>query len=204
MSSSKNLNYSKTAFLSKSNSAFIENMYLKFLNNDSTLPDSWRKYFNEIGEDANIVVNEINGPSWSPSKKFNVEKKQKDLKENFQKDEIDILSSNANSIKAVAMIRSYRQRGHLIAKLDPLGLLKSEYLDELHPESYGFNKEDYKKKIFLDGVINKDYSNIKDILKFLREKYCGSLGYEYMHISNPTERKWFRDRVEKTDDFKFT
>ena len=66
----------------------------------------------------------------------------------------------------------------MIAKLDPLGLLKSEYLDELHPESYGFKKEDYNKKIFLDGVINKEYSNINEILAFLREKYCGSLGYE--------------------------
>jgi 2-oxoglutarate dehydrogenase E1 component len=60
------------------------------------------------------------------------------------------------------------------------------------------------KKIFLDGVTNKQHSNINEILGFLREKYCGPLGYEYMHISNPTERKWFRDRVEKTDDFKFT
>ena len=40
---------------------------------------------------------------------------------------------------------------------------------------------------------------------FLREKYCGSLGYEYMHISNPTERMWFRDRVEKDENaLKFT
>ena len=44
------------------------------------------------------------------------------------------------------MIRSYRQRGHLIAKLDPLELIKSDYLDELHPESFGFKKEDYDKK----------------------------------------------------------
>ena len=69
------------------------------------------------------------------------------------------------------MIRSYRQRGHLIAKLDPLGLMKSEYLEELHPDSYGFKKDDYEKKIFLDGVINKEHSNIREILKFLREKY---------------------------------
>ena len=102
------------------------------------------------------------------------------------------MKSNAASIKAVALIRSYRQRGHLIAKLDPLNLLKVDYLEELHPESYGFKKEDYEKKIFLDGVINKQVSNIKEILGFLKEKYCGPLGYEYMHISNPTERKCFR------------
>ena len=45
MSSSKNLEYEKTAFLNKSNSAFIEEMHLKFVNNDPTLPLSWKKYF---------------------------------------------------------------------------------------------------------------------------------------------------------------
>ena len=133
-----------------------------------------------------------------------IKKGQKKYKDNDSLSDLELMKSNANSIKAVAMIRSYRQRGHLIAKLDPLGLLKPDYLDELHPESYGFKKEDYQRRIFLDGVTNKQESNIKEILEFLRKKYCGSLGYEYMHISNPTERKWFRDRVEKTNDFKFT
>ena len=202
--SSKNFEFEKTDFLTKSNSSFIEEMYKKFVNGDPTLPNSWKRYFDEIGDEADIIVKEINGPSWSPTKKFSINQKQKQSTENNQLSELELIKSNANSIKAVAMIRSYRQRGHLIAKLDPLGLLKADYLDELHPESYGFKKEDYKKKIFLDGVTNKQHSNINEILGFLREKYCGPLGYEYMHISNPTERKWFRDRVEKTDDFKFT
>ena len=206
MSSSKNLEFEKTAFLNKSNSKFIEEMYLQFVNKDPSLPDSWRKYFSEIGDQAEVVVNEINGPSWNPSKKVSINiNKEQNLDNGYQKqDETFSKESNSSSINAVAMIRSYRQRGHLIAKLDPLGLRESDYLDELHPESYGFKKEEYNNKIFLDGVINRQYSNISEILKFLRDKYCGSLGYEYMHISNPTERKWFRDRVEKADDFKFT
>ena len=205
MSSSKNLELKKTGFLSKSNSAFIEQMYLQYINKDTNLPQSWRNYFDEIGDEVDIVINEINGPSWSPKKnKISVKDIKEKITENSETNQLEIIRSNANSIKAVAMIRSYRQRGHLIAKLDPLSLMKSDYLDELHPESYGFNKEDYDKKIFLDGVTNKQYSNIREILKFLKEKYCGSIGYEYMHISNPTERKWFRDRVEKADDFKFT
>ena len=72
MSSSKNLEFEKTAFLSKSNSAFIEEMYLKFVNNDPSLPDSWKTYFNKIGDEADEIVNEINGPSWSPSKKVSI------------------------------------------------------------------------------------------------------------------------------------
>ena len=205
MSSSKNLEFKKTGFLSKSNSAFIEQMYLQYINRDPSLPDSWKDYFEEIGDEVDIIVKEINGPSWSPKKdKISIQNLNKTFEENVQINELEIIKSNANSIKAVSLIRSYRQRGHLIAKLDPLGMMKSEYLDELHPESYGFKKDDYDKKIFLDGVTNKQYSNIREILQFLKDKYCGSIGYEFMHISNPTERKWFRDRVEKTDDFKFT
>ena len=205
MSSSKNLEFKKTGFLNKSNSEFIEQMYLQYINQDPNLPTSWKNYFEEIGEEVDTIVNEINGPSWSPKKdKISLKNVQEISKENSQLNKLDIVKSNANSIKAVAMIRSYRQRGHLIAKLDPLGMMKSEYLDELHPESYGFEKNDYDKKIFLDGIINEQYSSIREILKFLKDKYCGSIGFEYMHISNPTERKWFRDRVEKTDDFKFT
>ena len=80
MSSSKNLEYKKTSFLSKSNSAFIEQMYLKFINRDSDLPESWKKYFLEIGEELEVVAKEINGPSWNPiNKKVNLDIIQENL-----------------------------------------------------------------------------------------------------------------------------
>ncbi len=211
MPSSKNLEYKKTSFLNKSNSAFIEQMYVKYVNNDPNLPESWKKYFIDIGDDINSIVKEVNGPSWSPRKNKIDESKIFENKieilesENKEIDQNDIVSSNSNSIKAVSLIRAYRQRGHLLSKVDPLEIRESEYLDELHPENYGFKKDDYSKKIYLDGVLNKKYSNIKEILSVLRKIYCGNIGYEYMHISNPTERKWFRDRVEKDENaLKFT
>ena len=176
-------------------------MYLRFINKDSDLPESWKNYFEGMDEELDLIVKEINGPSWSPKKKVGMDEVNSPIKNNISEiNHKDLTRSKGDSIKAVALIRSYRQRGHLIAKLDPLGLLESEYLDELHPESYGFKKEDYKKNIYLDGVINKKNSTIREILNFLKKTYCGSLGYEYMHISNPTERKWFRDRVEKSED----
>ena len=52
MSSSKNLEFEKTAFLSKSNSAFIEEMYMKYIENDPALPESWKSYFNDLDEDS--------------------------------------------------------------------------------------------------------------------------------------------------------
>ena len=160
MASSKNSEYQKTSFLSKSNSAFIDQMYLKFINRESDLPESWQKYFLEIGEEFEIIAKEINGPSWNPiKKKVNLDI----IQTNFDKDEHKLQQDNTistinnkvlsdenrRSIRAVSLIRSYRQRGHLIANLDPLELREIEYLDELHPESYGFNKGDYNKKIYL-------------------------------------------------------
>ena len=99
MSSSKNLEYAKTAFLSKSNSAFIEEMYLKFVNNDPDLPNGWREYFSDIGEEFEVVVNEINGPSWSPSKKVSINRNQIQSNEDKKINPIDSIKSNAYSIK---------------------------------------------------------------------------------------------------------
>ena len=62
MSSSKNLEFEKTSFLSKSNNAFIEQMYLKFINKDKDLHESWQHYFEAIDEDISTIAKEINGP----------------------------------------------------------------------------------------------------------------------------------------------
>ena len=218
MSSSKNLEYEKTSFLNKSNSAFIERMYLKFINKEADLPESWKDYFEGIGDELNIVAKEINGPSWGPKKnKVDIDELQKkiDQKENNLENKLVdrsekfnyqlLANSNKDSISAVSLIRAYRLRGHLLANLDPLGMRESDYLDELHPEFYGFKKENYDKKIFLNGVINRKDATIKEILKFLKKTYCGNVGYEFMHISNPDERKWFRDRIEQdTNALEFT
>ena len=211
MSLTKNLEFEKTSFLTKSNSAFLEQMYLKYINKDLDLPSSWKNYFDDLGDELDLVVNEIKGPSWAPIKKqINiVEKKpKKEVHSNGSvKNAIseNNLQNNIDSIKAVELIRAYRLRGHLLAKLDPLGLKKTEYLEELHPEYYGFKKSDYKREIFLNGVTNKKYSNINEILTFLNNTYCGPIGYEYMHISNPEERIWLRRRIEEDEnEIKFT
>ena len=82
MSSSKNLNFEKTSFLNKSNSAFIEEMYLKFINKDVDLPESWVNYFEGIGEELNVIANEINGPSWGPTKKkINIDELKKKIED---------------------------------------------------------------------------------------------------------------------------
>ena len=80
MSSSKNLEFKQQSFLNKSNSQFIEEMYVRFIENDPKLPDSWKKYFSDLNEDLNSVSKEISGPSWSPKKISIDPKKIKNLR----------------------------------------------------------------------------------------------------------------------------
>ena len=101
MSSEKNLNLKKTSFLSKINSSFIEQMYLRYINEDPSLPESWKSYFLDLNDDLNSVIKEIEGPSWS-KKKIIDNSKDVDLG-TLEQQKID-------SIKAIALIRSYRIR----------------------------------------------------------------------------------------------
>ncbi len=196
MSSSKNLEFKQQSFLSKSNSQFIEEMYVRFIENDPELPDSWKKYFSDLNEDLNSVTKEITGPTWGPKKISINPKRNKKLEENLsgsEKEKID-------SIKAIALIRAYRIRGHLIANLDPLGLMKRDYLYELHPNDHGFKSEDFDRKIYLNSYMDVGYASVNEIITKLRKVYCSSIGAEYMHITNPTEKVWFRERMEKDEN----
>ena len=114
MSSSKNLEFEKTSFLSKSNSAFIEQMYLKFINKDEDLPESWKNYFEVIDEDLSTIAKEINGPSWGLKNKIDIDELQKKIEQEEESPpgntqqanvgQINLSKSNEDSIKAVSMI----------------------------------------------------------------------------------------------------
>ena len=98
MSSSKNLEYGKTSFLSKSNSAFIEEMYLRFIEKDPTLPKSWKDYFKSLGEDITSVAKEIEGPTWKPNIKeinINYDEYKKELKKTVENLSLDIKDHNS-------------------------------------------------------------------------------------------------------------
>ena len=142
------------------------------------------------------------------SKKINLSLNKKPTNENVESENLDFASvtqASKDSVRAIMLIRAYRIRGHLIANLDPLELQKKEEHPELKPETYGFKKQDYDRKIFLDGVLEFQYGSLKDILKILKKTYCSTIGYEFMHMSDPDEKAWVRNRIEGPEkDINFT
>jgi len=201
--------FEKTSFLQGSNSPFIKELYSQYLKNPKNIPQSWREFFDGLNEDQEIIQKEILGPSWAPKKNntLKINAVEKDLVEDKETLINDTSVSQENyekekkqSVKAIALIRAYRIRGHLIANLDPLGMMEREYLHELHPADHGFKKEDYNKKIYLKEYMDRKYSTVNEILLFLKKTYCSTIGVEYMHISDPIEKKWFRERMEKKEN----
>ena len=101
------------------------------------------------------------------------------------------------------LIRAYRVRGHLISKLDPLGLKEPSYHPELDPAHYGFSESDYDRKIFINGVLGMEVASLRDILEALKKTYCDTIGVEFLHLTDPEEKSWIQQRIEaprnKTD-----
>ncbi|MBM3518794.1 MAG: 2-oxoglutarate dehydrogenase E1 component, partial [Alphaproteobacteria bacterium] len=100
------------------------------------------------------------------------------------------------SLRALMMIRAYRVRGHLIANLDPLGLENKRHHPELHPATYGFSEADLDRPIFLDGVLGLETPTLREIVAVLRQTYCGTIGYEFMHVQYPEQKAWIQERIE--------
>ena len=200
-SSNNNTIYKKTSFLAGNNSEFINEFYADYISDPNSLPESWRKFFEGLSDDEKLVYDNLRGPSWSPVKK--IKKSKVKLNDKFQSEEISkdlnsasIKQASKDSVRAIMLVRAYRIRGHLIANLDPLSIQKKEEHPELKPESYGFTKIDYNRRIFLDGVLGLQYADLNQILKILRKTYCSNIGYEFMHMGDPDEKAWIRDRIE--------
>ncbi|KAF8071292.1 ogdh [Scenedesmus sp. PABB004] len=115
------------------------------------------------------------------------------------------------SMRLVLLVRAYQVNGHFAATLDPLGLDKRPPNPELDPASYGFTDADLDREFFLgtwsmSGFLNEDrpIRTLREILTRLRETYCGTIGYEYMHIPDRDRCNWLRERIETPELEPFT
>ena len=152
-SSDNNITLKKTSFLSGINSEFINQLYSDYINDPKSLPAGWKNFFEGLSDDEKLILNDINGPSWSPGKKIKKKSfEEKEIIKNIN-NTLDLGLESAkqasqDSVRAIMLIRAYRIRGHLIANLDPLSIQEKKEHSELRPETYGFTKKDYKEKYF--------------------------------------------------------
>jgi len=96
-------------------------------------------------------------------------------------------------------IRAHRHRGHLAADLDPLDIVNIENPSELRAETYGFTEADMDRPIFIDNVLGLESATMREIDAIVKRTYCGTFALQYMHISDPEEAGWLKERIEGRD-----
>jgi 2-oxoglutarate dehydrogenase E1 component len=207
---------SETSFLYGANGAFVEDLYARWAMDPNSVEPSWRAFFASLNDRVDEVKRAVEEPRWAPPAGPAarpewvsaidglwpaVEAKLKArIGERQPEASADVVrAATLDSLRAVMMIRAYRMRGHLAANLDPLGIAEAPDASELDPASYGFAESDYDRPIFLDFVLGLETSTVREMLSILRRTYCGNVGVQYMHISNPDEKAWLQERIEGRD-----
>src|SRR5690349_16704894 len=217
----QNESFLQTSFLYGGNASYIEDLQARYERDPSSVDAEWQTFFEALKDDPASVEKSARGASWKKpnwpehangelvsaldgnwvqvQKAVGQKIEAKAQKDGGGLSQADIHQATRDSVRALMMIRAYRMRGHLHADLDPLALEPRKDHEELHPSSYGFTEADWDRRIFIDNVLGLEFATILEMLAILKRTYCSTIGYEFMHISNPQEKAWIQERIEGPD-----
>jgi 2-oxoglutarate dehydrogenase E1 component len=208
-----NAAFAQSSFLYGGNASYLENLHARYEADPQSVDAQWREFFQGLAEGGQDRAPSWQRPNWPlPAVGDLVSALTGDwgAAATTVSDRIAAgaqargvaLSSAAvqqatrDSIHALMLIRAYRMRGHFHANLDPLALEPQKDEEELDPRSYGFTEADYDRPIFLDKVLGLEFAPLREIVAILRRTYCQTLGVEFMHISDPAQKRWLQERIE--------
>ncbi|CTQ49019.1 2-oxoglutarate dehydrogenase E1 component [Jannaschia donghaensis] len=216
--------FHSTSFMQGHNAEYLEQMYARYADDPGAVDETWKQFFAALDDDAGTAQAEAAGPSWArtdwppvpaddltaaltgewpaapvdpkEAKAAGDKIRTKAAEIGSAPDDDAIKRAVLDSIRALMLIRAYRIRGHLAADLDPLGMRAETPHPELDPKSYGFSDADMDRPIFIDNVLGLEIATLKQIVSILKRTYCGTFALQYMHISNPEESAWLKERIE--------
>ncbi|MBL4767099.1 MAG: 2-oxoglutarate dehydrogenase E1 component [Rhodobacteraceae bacterium] len=218
---SSNDQFHASSFMQGHNAEYLEQLYAQYANDPGAVDTAWAEFFHQMGDTELDVKAEASGPSWArtdwppePNDDLTLaltgdyppaaaETKAAGSKIAEKAKETGVSVSNEqikravlDSIRAIMLIRAYRIRGHLVADLDPLNMRDEVQQHELDPQSYGFTDADMDRPIFIDNVLGLQLASMRQIVEIVKRTYCGTFALQYMHISNPEEAGWLKERIE--------
>jgi len=221
-----------SSFLQGHNAEYVEQLYARYAADAASVDAAWAEFFAALGDADSDVTAEAQGPSWAradwppvpdddltaaldgqwpaappaqEAKAAGDKIKAKAAEGGISLSDAQVQRAVLDSIRALMIIRAYRIRGHLVADLDPLGMRSQTPHPELDPKSYGFTEADMDRPIFLDNVLGLQVGTMREILAIVQRTYCGTFALQYMHISEPEQAAWLKERIEGFDkEIKFT
>ena len=150
------------------NADYIETQYAAWKDNPESVPRDWQYFFKGFDMAATgCVEGAVRSEEGMPSRQAHVER----------------------------LIYGYRHLGHILACMDPLSACPTEH-PLLSLNAFGLDNDDLDTYFYTDDFSETGGAKLKEILAWLRETYCHSIGVEYMHLQDPEERQWLRKRME--------
>src|SRR5882724_3195547 len=165
------------------NLAFVERLHADYLRDRAAVPAEWRRYFEQAGDGENAQP----APSFRPWSVFNPPVEHAALTASALQERVDML------------LRCYRVRGHVIAKLDPLGQPLPQP-PELDPGFYQFTAADMERPVSCDTLSPGKPLRLRELIQRLRNTYCRWIGVQFMHIDDLAVRQWLQQRMERTQN----
>ncbi|MFZ9684639.1 MAG: 2-oxoglutarate dehydrogenase E1 component, partial [Gemmobacter sp.] len=215
---SPNAQFHASSFLQGANADYVDALAARHAEDPGSVDAQWAEFFRALGDDPRDARRAAEGPSWAradwppaPADELTLaltgaypaEARAKAEKIAAKAAEGGVSISDAqiqravlDSIRALMIIRAHRIRGHLAADLDPLGMRETTAHPELDPASYGFTDADMDRPIFIDNVLGLQTASMRQILEIVRRTYCGTFALQYMHISDPEQASWLKERIE--------
>lgn len=163
---------------------FIESQYAAYLADPGSVTADWRAYFDGLPTQGSVDRTPFAPRSLFRPASVNGAAPAADSVAIAQQERLDQL------------VRCFRARGHVIAKLDPLGSTRLAP-PELDPAFYGFEEDDFDRRFSTNWMGESESHTLREILEHLRNTYCGYIGVQFMHIDSLVVRTWLQTRMEK-------
>ncbi len=197
MSSEKEL--LSNSYLFGSNAPYVEELYESYLDHPGSVPEQWRSYFDQL---QHLPATDGNEATRDRAHAPVVESFAQRARANAfatpaSKNDLAVASKQ---VYVQSIIAAYRSLGVRFADLDPLKRQDRPSIPELDPGSYGLTEADLDQVYAASNTYftKADTMTMRDMLKALRDTYCGSIGVEFMHISDPAAKRWIQERLEST------
>ncbi len=188
--------YQSNSYLFGGNAPYVEEMYEAYLDNPGSVPDNWRAYFDALQHVPAVDGSEARDVAHAP------------VVESFaQRAKANAFAAKASSadlavarkqVHVQSLIAAYRFLGNRWAELDPLKRAERPKIPELDPAFYDLTESDMDISFSaVNSYFGGETMTLRQIVQALRETYCGSIGSEFMHGSDPAEKRWWQERLEK-------
>ncbi|PQE29737.1 oxoglutarate dehydrogenase protein [Rutstroemia sp. NJR-2017a WRK4] len=198
-------------FLSGNTANYIDEMYMQWKEDPSSVHISWQVYFRNMENgDMPMAQAFTPPPTLVPTPTGGVPSFLPGLG-GAEGSEV------TNHLKVQLLCRAYQARGHHKADIDPLGIRREAEQfgyskpKELQLEHYQFTEKDLDTEYSLGpGILphfkkeGRDKMKLRDIIAACERIYCGSYGVEYIHIPDREQCDWLRARIEVEKPFKYS